>query len=418
MDERLYTREKTKQHYNQHVEEGVSTADALKARREGPAAPLKLFHNEIKRRLIYRFAYGAESLLDYACGRGGDIHKWKSAKVQHVKGLDLSPNEIDEARRRYDELVNKNRGRLALRCEFAQTDLLGLQVVKEEQPFDVITCMFALHYFFDKEDTCKVMLQTIAANLKTGGYFIACLPDGKRVKHNLQRSGGILEEEHLYLKQLWQGKDSPFGSKYIMNIPDTVVEGHEGFSEGSEEFLVFEKVLLGLAGVNGLYPVVDLADPELSSLFDPSDADKPLKHFNPQYPEGTHNSLKLGHDWQLPYAAMMLPPNEMPSGYLNNKSSALVERQSKGRFIIQLPLLPYAAGPVQYDQMGNPIFQQLPNGHMIYSYYDELDRTTGAHRPPAPDPLGYKQQEQKDVPALTPELVERLLTMAPSYLEG
>jgi len=52
-----------------------------------------------------------------------------------------------------------------------------------------------------------------------------------------------------------QGKDSPFGSKYIMNIPDTVVEGHEGFSEGSEEFLVFERVLLALAKANGLYPV-------------------------------------------------------------------------------------------------------------------------------------------------------------------
>lgn len=32
-------------------------------------------------------------------------------QVQRVKGLDLSPNEIDEARRRYDELVNKNRGK-------------------------------------------------------------------------------------------------------------------------------------------------------------------------------------------------------------------------------------------------------------------------------------------------------------------
>jgi hypothetical protein len=79
-----------------------------------------------------------------------------------------------------------------------------------------------------------------------------------------------------------------------------------------------------------------------------------------------------GHDWQLPYSAVVLPPNEMPSAYFNKKG--LMERQnSKGRFIIQLPLLPYAAGPVQYDQMGNPIFQQLPNGHVIYSYYDELE---------------------------------------------
>lgn len=46
-----------------------------------------------------------------------------------------------------------------------------------------------------------------------------------------------------------------FGSKYIMEIPDTVVEGHQGFTEGSEEYMVFEKVLLGRAAHHGLYPV-------------------------------------------------------------------------------------------------------------------------------------------------------------------
>jgi hypothetical protein len=65
-------------------------------------------------------------------------------------------------------------GHLALRCEFAQTDLLGLQLIQEEQPFNVITCMFALHYFFDKEETSKVMLQTIAANLKAGELEPPC----------------------------------------------------------------------------------------------------------------------------------------------------------------------------------------------------------------------------------------------------
>lgn len=40
-----------------------------------------------------------------------------------------------------------------------------------------------------------------------------------------------------------------------MEIPDTVVEGHEGFTEGSEEYMVFDKVLLAEAGKVGLYPV-------------------------------------------------------------------------------------------------------------------------------------------------------------------
>jgi 2-polyprenyl-3-methyl-5-hydroxy-6-metoxy-1,4-benzoquinol methylase len=47
-----------------------------------------------------RFANGAESLLDFACGRGGDIWKWIDAGITVVKGIDLSPGEIEEARKR------------------------------------------------------------------------------------------------------------------------------------------------------------------------------------------------------------------------------------------------------------------------------------------------------------------------------
>jgi hypothetical protein len=40
-----------------------------------------------------------------------------------------------------------------------------------------------------------------------------------------------------------------------MEISDTVVQGHEGFTEGSHEYLVFEKVLLSVAKKYGLHPV-------------------------------------------------------------------------------------------------------------------------------------------------------------------
>ena len=65
---------------------------ALAARRQGAALPLKDFHNDIKRRMITRFAWQADRLLDFACGRGGDIHKWSRAKAcpaplaVHVRG--------------------------------------------------------------------------------------------------------------------------------------------------------------------------------------------------------------------------------------------------------------------------------------------------------------------------------------------
>lgn len=63
---------------------------------------------------------------------------------------------------------------------------------------------------------------------------------------------------HLHVGLMVQPPYQPFGSKYIMEIPDTVVEGHEGFTEGSEEYMVFEKVLLTQAARHGLHPVRSL----------------------------------------------------------------------------------------------------------------------------------------------------------------
>lgn len=46
--------EYTRQHYNRHSNQYASTQDALQARASGPGAPLKRFHNDIKRQLINR----------------------------------------------------------------------------------------------------------------------------------------------------------------------------------------------------------------------------------------------------------------------------------------------------------------------------------------------------------------------------
>lgn len=126
---------------------------ALRQRKEGPSLPLKELHNDVKRQLIYRqgvflsvllcacrasadqecfsrFAGSADSLLDLACGRGGDIWKWTDAQVRavycsslcmisadyrycmqikYIKGIDLSPSEVEEARRRFQEMKARKR---------------------------------------------------------------------------------------------------------------------------------------------------------------------------------------------------------------------------------------------------------------------------------------------------------------------
>ena len=46
--------EYTRDHYNRHANQFVDTKEALHARATGASAPLKKFHNTIKRKLIER----------------------------------------------------------------------------------------------------------------------------------------------------------------------------------------------------------------------------------------------------------------------------------------------------------------------------------------------------------------------------
>jgi predicted NAD-dependent protein-ADP-ribosyltransferase YbiA (DUF1768 family) len=45
---------------------------------------------------------------------------------------------------------------------------------------DIISCMFATHYFFEAKEKFDGFLQNIAENLKIGGYFIGCCFDGEK----------------------------------------------------------------------------------------------------------------------------------------------------------------------------------------------------------------------------------------------
>lgn len=61
----------------------------------------------------------------------------------------------------------------SLQAQFEQIDTLGLEVVVESQQYDLVTCMFALHYFFDAQQHCRTLLETVSKNLKPGGNYAA-----------------------------------------------------------------------------------------------------------------------------------------------------------------------------------------------------------------------------------------------------
>lgn len=55
---------------------------------------------------------------------------------------------------RLEDARQQRRGQ-GLQCEFVSTPELGLREWREEEQYDVVTCMFAIHYFFVTEQALK-----------------------------------------------------------------------------------------------------------------------------------------------------------------------------------------------------------------------------------------------------------------------
>ncbi len=182
------------------------------------------FHNKwVKERILIQstIAGGGKALLDVACGKAGDLQKWRRANVDFVLGVDYSgENILDRKNGAYARvlstwmtngkenvppmifaigdsskpLVNGEAGGTAeeqriLRTVFRRfpaggdvpiyVDRVGGGRLKYGA--DVVACMFAIHYFFISEDKFTGLLENLRETLKVGGYFIGCAFDGEAV---------------------------------------------------------------------------------------------------------------------------------------------------------------------------------------------------------------------------------------------
>jgi hypothetical protein len=208
---------------------GVST-DRTRALRD--------FHNLfIKKLLITSVSRRGDILIDYACGKGGDFPKWIAANLSFVFGIDISKdnleNRLDGACARflnyrkdfksvpYALFVNGNSsaniksGAAMLNDKAVQItravfgegakenieDRLGKAVVRQygkgEEGFNVSSCQFALHYFFESQSTFQNFMRNISECTKVGGYFIGACYDGKLI-YNLLKSKKEGESIELY----------------------------------------------------------------------------------------------------------------------------------------------------------------------------------------------------------------------------
>jgi mRNA (guanine-N7-)-methyltransferase len=155
--------------------------------------------------------------------------------VAYVRGLDLSPVEITEAKRRYITLAPNS-----LTCEFQVADLT--RPYRCDRVYDAVTCMFGLHYFFESESVLDTFLETVCRSIVPGGVFFGIAPNENRMMY--ARSSDYLSVTPLDF--------SPpvYGRRYVFSLKDTVTESVE--SAGSIEFLVHFDTLVSKLADRGL----------------------------------------------------------------------------------------------------------------------------------------------------------------------
>lgn len=183
------------------------------------------FHNKyVKRKLIKAVSKRGDTLIDFAVGKAGDMPKWIDAKLDFVFGIDISPDNIDNvmdgAYARYLNLrrdlkvmpkalyVNGNSGEniksgaglFSEKDKMITNAVFGVgpkdatklgkgvynQYGKAAQGFNISSCQFALHYFFEDKATLSAFVTNVADSTKLNGHFIGTCYDGKKIFNSLQ----------------------------------------------------------------------------------------------------------------------------------------------------------------------------------------------------------------------------------------
>ncbi len=197
------------------------------------------FHNHGIKKMLYNISNKRSALLELACGMAGDLPRWRDSGYHSVLGVDLARDNITHpkegsyarAEKQYyvlkeniqgmDRIVHPKIVFVIGNCAKTLRDGSAADELDEESKkvlryvyqrnavppapyyrritglaadgFDVVSCQFAIHYFFESRDTLNGFLSNVSDNLRPGGIFIATFMDGDKVNALLQDSNGVVE---------------------------------------------------------------------------------------------------------------------------------------------------------------------------------------------------------------------------------
>jgi hypothetical protein len=127
----------------------------------------------------------------FAGNRGapsGNSQEIQKARAMRIVFLPMDASMPIHSQAYIDSLDETSGDRTVARC------LWGLDPIAAVTPpplkeyhgfarnaFDLASCMFAIHYFFDKQESLSTLCNNVATVLRAGGHFVGCCLDGDAV---------------------------------------------------------------------------------------------------------------------------------------------------------------------------------------------------------------------------------------------
>jgi mRNA (guanine-N7-)-methyltransferase len=261
------------------------------------------FHNQGIKKQLYDRPKKKGTLLELCCGEAGDLNRWLDAGYSFILGVDLVKRNIYNPKSGCYARMLKRRGQYmktmdpnakiyypdmvfvagdcsqSIRAGKAATsvndkdseDILKTVMNKHSSVskhlkyitgkgadgFDAISCMFAVHYFFETEQKLDGFLQNVSENLKPNGVFFCTFMNGETVESNINKNGGDMIEGRKLMDDYSSGMpvwaivrryDSRVQSLYGKKI-DVYIENTQKFIP---EYLVSYKLLVDKARQHGM----------------------------------------------------------------------------------------------------------------------------------------------------------------------
>lgn len=198
------------------------------------------FHNTVIKDNLYKWQnYPKNNLLELACGMAGDMNRWQDPVTgfafRNILGVDLVRDNITKAidgayarvlkprygaPRRHQNYVfvigdcakPLHNGAAARGYDKDSEEVLRelygkasnkryLTIIPPfaRDKFDMVSCQFAIHYFFEKREKLEGFMANVRDNLRPNGLFIATFMDGASVERLIREKGknGLVEGRKL-----------------------------------------------------------------------------------------------------------------------------------------------------------------------------------------------------------------------------